>query len=610
MEFSFKVTRFWLFAYLATVAPVVAQTDPRAILNGILESGSIIQRLNQSEAFKQVPPISERPSFDCSNVTNSVARILCSAREGAAADWDLNAALWARSASNDEAQEKLFQQEQQAWRNSVPRTCVLENNSTAYSPQQFQCVVGEFHRRATAVRSMLPADGIAESQMAPESRFRIQAALVVRGYLQTMPDGEFGPLTRMAIKQYQASVGRPATGYLTETDRLLFLGKSQREIFYAPPGGLQNGQRVEPLAPPSNRISDASESARQITRQQPTPTATPLASQNNIANPKPTIETPPATTRTDAATPKAKIEKVNDVFWFGYFFGLAVILFRFAQYWRIARHVRTSSTFDLSGQEMETLIANRNNLQSAVMRREAIASEGANLKQNLDGTYHRGSKLGQKLNDELEELRPRIQELLLTVAELGRLPNQRLYKWASARASIAAMPLALAIYVYAPLTLRSFMLPHLAMTAVASAVSFFLARLAIRPVVVTKMQGISEFREKWAEYDELDETDDEITFEQNDENLDGADSDYTNDDEQDSLASDSKAVRAWHEILCVPQNASMSEIKSARNKKVKEFHSDRLKSIDGLSPEFTKFADQKMAEVNEAYDQAVAERRA
>ena len=42
-----------------------------------------------------VENLSDRPTTSCSNLRNSVAQILCSGREGAAADWAVNSATWA-----------------------------------------------------------------------------------------------------------------------------------------------------------------------------------------------------------------------------------------------------------------------------------------------------------------------------------------------------------------------------------------------------------------------------------------------------------------------------------------------------------------------------------
>lgn len=55
------------------------------------------------------------------------------------------------------------------------------------------------------------------------------------------------------------------------------------------------------------------------------------------------------------------------------------------------------------------------------------------------------------------------------------------------------------------------------------------------------------------------------------------------------------------EILGVNQDATQAEIKKAYRQKVAEYHPDKIES-KGLPPEFMKFANDKMAEINAAYD--------
>lgn len=68
--------------------------------------------------------------------------------------------------------------------------------------------------------------------------------------------------------------------------------------------------------------------------------------------------------------------------------------------------------------------------------------------------------------------------------------------------------------------------------------------------------------------------------------------------------------RPWYQVLGVDPDATREEIVAARNKRVHELHPDRLKSIDGLSPEIERFANEKMAEVNVAYAEAIRLRSA
>ena len=77
-------------------------------------------------------------------------------------------------------------------------------------------------------------------------------------------------------------------------------------------------------------------------------------------------------------------------------------------------------------------------------------------------------------------------------------------------------------------------------------------------------------------------------------------------DSIDEQVTEYSAERAWYEILNVQPNASKAEIKAARDKLARQFHPDRLQSVDGLSPEIEQFATGKLAEINAAYDRAIS----
>jgi peptidoglycan hydrolase-like protein with peptidoglycan-binding domain len=61
----------------------------------------------------------------------------------------------------------------------------------------------------------LSGDALAESQTAPEQLFEIQEVLATLGFFDGEADGEFGPLTRAAIRRYQKANGLPQNNFLT-----------------------------------------------------------------------------------------------------------------------------------------------------------------------------------------------------------------------------------------------------------------------------------------------------------------------------------------------------------------------------------------------------------
>jgi peptidoglycan hydrolase-like protein with peptidoglycan-binding domain len=62
-----------------------------------------------------------------------------------------------------------------------------------------------------------------EGRMSVDDRKRVQEALHRLGYYNGPVGGDFGPLTRSAIRDYQRNIGSQPTGHLnaSEADRLV-----------------------------------------------------------------------------------------------------------------------------------------------------------------------------------------------------------------------------------------------------------------------------------------------------------------------------------------------------------------------------------------------------
>lgn len=60
-------------------------------------------------------------------------------------------------------------------------------------------------------------------------------------------------------------------------------------------------------------------------------------------------------------------------------------------------------------------------------------------------------------------------------------------------------------------------------------------------------------------------------------------------------------IKKYTQVLGVSEDASMSEIKKAYRKLVKEYHPDKLSS-GSVPPEYIEFANQKIRDINEAYE--------
>lgn len=76
------------------------------------------------------------------------------------------------------------------------------------------------------IPALPPPEG--EAAWSTDQRREVQQALKTLGHLQGEPDGEFGPQTRAALKQFQAFQGAAETGMLTEAERRQLLDMARR----------------------------------------------------------------------------------------------------------------------------------------------------------------------------------------------------------------------------------------------------------------------------------------------------------------------------------------------------------------------------------------------
>jgi peptidoglycan hydrolase-like protein with peptidoglycan-binding domain len=165
--------------------------------------------------------------------------------EAAAADWDVNRAYWALFA--DDREETTFNREViqrcalptlETPQEQAGRIFVQEFARRIGSPlpivgpqpltdQHVRCVINAFRNRATALRTRLRGDALVESNWTPDEHIDIQVSLDRKGFMRNRdkrygvaPDGQFGPNTRAAIKEFQRSINAEPTGFLSNEQRI------------------------------------------------------------------------------------------------------------------------------------------------------------------------------------------------------------------------------------------------------------------------------------------------------------------------------------------------------------------------------------------------------
>lgn len=156
-----------------------------------------------------------QPSFDCTLAYSFVAQTLCNDPDGPAADWELNAASWARRGTLSERASDAFAKAETEWVHQLENRC-----------RDPRCVIDAYRRRAAQYRHDLHGLALAEAQSSLEERIQIHGALFDKGFMKPRfrgyspkPDGEFGPNTRAAIKDFQATIDASQTGFLSEQQR-------------------------------------------------------------------------------------------------------------------------------------------------------------------------------------------------------------------------------------------------------------------------------------------------------------------------------------------------------------------------------------------------------
>jgi hypothetical protein len=260
-------------------------------------------------------------------------------------------------------------------------------------------------------------------------------------------------------------------------------------------------------------------------------------------------------------------------------------------------------------------------LRSIQRRFQEIKHDGAQLKINLDGSYHRGSKLGMELNDEKELLTIENVYLEGESYEARQRPLKTINEWTRITSARNTLRLTVAFYVLVklltyltnPSVIRGIM-QFIGVSDVAYAASL-VATLVFLPLAykVHRYRIERSMRETW-DYaltlasrvfpSTVDVDEQEYVGEEEHEEV-KYEYEHEEGEYQEELDTEEKP-RSWFTVLGVARDASLEEIKAARDNHARIFHSDRLKNE---RPEVIVLADRHLAEVNLAYEEALKHRK-
>jgi len=265
------------------------------------------------------------------------------------------------------------------------------------------------------------------------------------------------------------------------------------------------------------------------------------------------------------------------------------------------------------------LSAIENELAAKIGRLDEIKDEAfdADLMTNADGSFHRGSRLGKRLNEEKASLQPRVRELQGIAGEVRAAPFASFQQWLHVTAMRSAIGRTVLVYaalfagfyllVAGPwkdlgaLTARNVLLHPRDMSDTVSGAAFLsgLASIAVLFLVYrSQVAGISsahsEVVQRWADFALFEVSPATGIFDEENNEEDAS--------SRPHIESSGEAKPAWHEVLGVPPRASAEEINAAYRAKMMKNHPDKVAELDD---EFRHLAELRAKMLNWARDEGL-----
>ncbi|MFB9984868.1 J domain-containing protein [Mesorhizobium kowhaii] len=269
--------------------------------------------------------------------------------------------------------------------------------------------------------------------------------------------------------------------------------------------------------------------------------------------------------------------------------------------------------------ELLNLSAVEEELAAKIGRLDEIEEEAfdADLMTNADGSFHRGSRLGKRLNAEKESLQPRVLELQGIAGEIRAAPLASFQQWIHVTAIRSAIGRTLFVYVALFVgfyflvagpwkELGTFTAEHVLLhpgnmsdavygTAFLSGLSSTVVLfLVYRSRTASILSAHAEVAQHWAEF---------ALFEVSPTREISDGEDYEDDaSTRKHIDTSGDAKRAWHEVLGVSPRASADEINAAYRTKMMKNHPDKVAELDD---EFRQLAESRAKMLNWARDEGL-----
>jgi Putative peptidoglycan binding domain len=164
-------------------------------------------------------------AFDCSKDRTPLGVTVCGDEATIAAERRTTASYLAAYYGLPESRRPGFRNEHVQWLNGLNNRCSRPTNlrQADQSPLSVECVRRSYTQRGDVYRQKLTGVALEESDLSLALLKKIQRRLVELKFLSGDADGVFGANTRVAIRNYQASIDHGQSNFLSAEERNMLL---------------------------------------------------------------------------------------------------------------------------------------------------------------------------------------------------------------------------------------------------------------------------------------------------------------------------------------------------------------------------------------------------